>query len=150
MLFFPSFKSVCPLYRQHLRASSTPGARAVHTEATWAFLGLEVLTAAGVAQRPDKVVRESEVDGWVPDRPVQQGTMSGMWGWWRGERGNSSIRFETCRVRGHLWATNLESWSTPELVSLAKRLVLYLTYRKVNGSDFHFTKVTLAVGRKMS
>lgn len=46
-----------------MRASSTPGARAVHIEATWAFLALEVLTAAGVTQRPDEVVRESEVDG---------------------------------------------------------------------------------------
>ena len=63
MLFFASFKSVCPFYRQHLRASSTPAAGAVHTEATWAFLALEVLTAAGVTQRPDEVARESQVDG---------------------------------------------------------------------------------------
>lgn len=33
-------------------------------------------------------------------------------------------------------------------MSLAKGLVLHLKYRKVNGSDFHFRKVTLAVGRK--
>lgn len=42
------------------------------------------------------------------------------------------------------------TWRAGAPRSLAKRLVLYLTYRKVNGSDFHFTKVTLAVGRKIS
>lgn len=46
-----------------MRASSTPAARTVHREAIWAFLALEVLTAAGVTQRPDEVVRESQVDG---------------------------------------------------------------------------------------
>lgn len=46
-----------------MRASSTPAVGAVHREATWAFLALVVLTAAGVTQRPDEVVRESHVDG---------------------------------------------------------------------------------------
>lgn len=40
-----------------MRASSTPAVEAAHTEATWAFLALVVLTAAGVTQRPDEVQR---------------------------------------------------------------------------------------------
>lgn len=44
----------------------------------------------------------------------------------------------------------LENWIIQGLVSLAKEFVLYLKCKKVNGLHFHFRKVTLAAGRKMS
>lgn len=40
----------------------------------------------------------------------------------------------------------LETWVTQDLVSLAEEMVLY--FKKVNGSDFHFRKVTLTAERK--